>query len=162
MRKQGFPLAIILMAFFVLPSCGKKENNIGKAKPKTEVESKTLSALGISVFRLNPTKKTRADYQWFCAPCHGIFGEGNGINSSRMPVKPINHKDPVIMSRKSDKDIFTAIFHGGLAIEKAPCMPPFKHTIDKKTIASLVGYLRELCQCEDVSSGPSTPSIRLL
>ena len=162
MRIQGFRLAIILMAFFLLPSCEKKENTIEKSETKTEIETNTQSALGISVFRLNPTKETRVAYQWFCAPCHGITGEGTGINSSRMPVKPINHRDPAIMSHKSDKNIFTAISHGGLAIEKAPCMPPFKHTMDKTTIASLVGYLRELCQCEDVSSGPSTPPIRLM
>ena len=162
MRKQGLLLAIILMAFFLLPSCEKKENALEKTETKTEIETSAHPNLGVSVFRLNPTKKTRADYQWFCAPCHGITGEGTGINSSRMPVTPINHRDPAIMSKKTDRDIFIAIYHGGLAIKKAPCMPPFKHTIDKATIASLVGYLRELCQCEDISADPTTPSIRLM
>ncbi len=162
MKKQVFQFVFIFIAFIILPSCEKKEDILSNKNTKTEVESQTKSTLNKNTYRLKPTKETRATYKWYCAQCHGITGEGSGINSHRMPVKPINHKDPALMSKKTDNTLFTAISQGGLAIEKAPCMPSFKHTLDKKTIAHLVGYLRELCKCEYSTSTLSTPSIRLL
>lgn len=162
MRRKVSGIALIFIAFFILLSCEQKQDTLGNPETKNEDESKTGQAMVKNNFRLNPTKETHDTYQWYCAQCHGITGEGTGINSPRMPVKPINHRDPAIMSKKSDQDLFAAITEGGLAIERAPCMPQFKQTLDKKTIASLVGYLRELCKCEYSKATSSTPSIRIL
>lgn len=117
-------------------------------KKKDFLKSKAIAALNKKTYRLKPAKETPNIYQWYCAPCHGLTGEGNGINSPEMPARPINHTDSALMSMKSDHDLFQAISKGGLAIGRAPCMPPWEYTLDKKTIASLVGYLRGLCKCE--------------
>ncbi len=148
MKKQIFRFALIIVILLVSACSEKKEDSPESKKIETESDKKTISAIHKETYRLKPSKETPAVYQWYCAPCHGITGEGNGINSPEMPSRPINHTDASLMSMKSDHDLFRAISKGGLAINRAPCMPPWEHTLNKGMIASLVGYLRELCQCE--------------
>jgi cytochrome c oxidase cbb3-type subunit 3 len=89
------------------------------------------------------------NYRTYCAQCHGIQGNGQGINVRDMSVQPRNHTDGVYMSSRSDHDLFTADKKGGLAINKSVLMPPWGDTLNDKEIQAMVQYLRKLCHCQE-------------
>lgn len=86
-------------------------------------------------------------YKTYCAQCHGIHGNGKGVNVRDMSVQPRDHTDAKEMSTRSDEDLFKAIKEGGQSISKSVLMPPWGPVLSDEEIHALVGYLRELCQC---------------
>ena len=94
------------------------------------------------------TPEIRETYQFYCAQCHGADGHGSGINAPYLTVPPRDHTKADYLETRTDEHLFTAIQQGGLAVGRAPCMPSWGHTLDNKTIHSLVSYIRELCHCE--------------
>jgi mono/diheme cytochrome c family protein len=88
-------------------------------------------------------------YQWYCAPCHGIKGDGKGFNAKNLDPRPANHTDPNLMIKRSDEDLFDAISKGGKGVGKSTLMPPWGNTFNKNQIRSLVQYLRKLCRCRE-------------
>lgn len=86
-------------------------------------------------------------YKQYCAPCHGDRGDGNGFNAKNLDPRPANHTDAIIISKRTDRELFDAISGGGRAVGKASIMPPWGYTLDKEQIKSLVRYLRKLCVC---------------
>jgi len=86
-------------------------------------------------------------YKTYCWQCHGMKGNGNGINVRDMTVQPRNHTDAKEMSARSDEDLFTAIKKGGQAINKSVLMPPWGGVLSDEDIHGLVRHLRKLCQC---------------
>jgi cytochrome c oxidase cbb3-type subunit 3 len=89
------------------------------------------------------------NYRTYCAQCHGLQGNGQGINVRDMSVQPRNHTDVVYMSSRSDQDLFTADKKGGLAINKSVLMPPWGDTLNDQEIHAMVQYLRKLCRCQE-------------
>ncbi|VAX32973.1 hypothetical protein MNBD_NITROSPINAE05-1238 [hydrothermal vent metagenome] len=94
------------------------------------------------------TAQTRETYQWYCTQCHGLKGKGDGVNAKLLTVPPRDHTKASYLETRTDKQLFDAIKLGGLAVGRAPCMPSWGNTLDEKMILSLVGYIRELCDCE--------------
>ena len=88
------------------------------------------------------------NYTTYCTQCHGINGDGKGVNTPDMSVQPRDHSDGKDMSSRSDKDLFKAIKEGGQALSKSSLMPPWGGTFNDDEINDLVSYLRTLCQCE--------------
>ncbi len=86
-------------------------------------------------------------YKNYCWQCHGMTGNGNGVNVRDMSVQPRDHTDAKEMSARSDDEIFKAIKEGGQAISKSVLMPPWGGVLSDDEIHSLVKYLRHLCQC---------------
>lgn len=86
-------------------------------------------------------------YKTYCAQCHGMRGNGMGVNVRDMSVQPRDHTDPVAMSSRSDADLHKAIKEGGQAISKSVLMPPWGKVMNDEEINELVKYLRVLCQC---------------
>jgi len=86
-------------------------------------------------------------YKTYCWQCHGMKGNGMGINIHDMSVQPRDHTDAKEMSSRSDEDLFKAIKLGGRAVEKSVLMPPWDGVLSDDEIHELVKYLRELCQC---------------
>ena len=87
-------------------------------------------------------------YKWYCAPCHGIKGDGKGFNAKNLDPRPANHTDPALMIKRTDNDLFEAISGGGKRVGKSTLMPPWGNTFNKTQIKSLVLYLRTLCKCQ--------------
>lgn len=87
-------------------------------------------------------------YHTYCAQCHGVRGNGQGINVRDMSVQPRDHTDRVAMSGRSDDDLFKAIKEGGQSVNKSLLMPSWKGALSDDEIKSLVQYLRVLCQCK--------------
>lgn len=88
-----------------------------------------------------------AHYKTYCWQCHGMTGDGMGINIPDMSVQPRDHTDKKEMSARSDEELFTAIKEGGRAIGKSILMPAWEGILSDKEIHDLVRYLRELCDC---------------
>jgi cytochrome c oxidase cbb3-type subunit 3 len=93
--------------------------------------------------------KERAEdnYKTYCTQCHGLQGNGKGINIRDMSVLPRDHTDAKAMSARSDQDLAKVIKEGGLAINKSVLMPPWGDVFSDEEVTDLVQYLRTLCKC---------------
>ena len=119
------------------------------------MNKKSLFLLGCLVFwTLFPAMagtslaaSAKDNYRTYCAQCHGIQGNGRGVNIRDMSVQPRNHTDASYMSQRSDEDLAKADREGGLAIDKSVLMPPWGDTLSPAEIKDMVQYLRTLCHC---------------
>ncbi len=94
-------------------------------------------------------KETPADnYRTYCVQCHGLLGNGKGVNIRDMSVQPRDHTDAKAMSGRSDEDLFKVVKEGGLAIDKSVIMPPWGDTFSDEEIHELVRHMRTLCKCK--------------
>jgi cytochrome c oxidase cbb3-type subunit 3 len=94
-------------------------------------------------------KESAADnYKTYCVQCHGIKGNGMGVNIRDMAVQPRDHTDAKAMSARSDDTLFKAIKEGGPSIDKSILMPPWEDTFSDEEIRELVQHLRVLCKCK--------------
>ena len=94
-------------------------------------------------------KETAADnYKAYCVQCHGMEGNGKGVNIRDMSVQPRDHTDAKAMSGRSDDLLFKAIKEGGSSISKSILMPPWGGTFSDEEIKDLVQHLRTLCKCK--------------
>lgn len=97
-------------------------------------------------------KETAADnYRAYCVQCHGLEGNGKGINVRDMSVGPRDHTDFKSMSARSDEALFKVIKEGGSSINKSILMPPWGSTFSDEDIQDLVQHLRILCKCKSGS-----------
>ncbi len=87
------------------------------------------------------------NYNAYCVQCHGLQGNGMGLNVRDMAVQPRDHTDVKAMSGRSDEELFKVIKEGGLAISKSVLMPAWRDVLSDKEINDLVGFLRDLCKC---------------
>lgn len=87
-------------------------------------------------------------YEIYCTQCHGINGDGGGLNVRDMSVQPRDHTDPVEMGARTDEELVKVIRHGGKAIDKSVLMPAWGDNLSDEQIDDLVAYLRRLC-CEE-------------
>ncbi len=87
------------------------------------------------------------NYKNFCWQCHGMTGNGMGVNVQDMSVQPRDHTSAKAMRSRSDAELFKVIKEGGLAIDKSVLMPPWGGTFSDEEIHGLVAYLNKLCQC---------------
>jgi len=87
------------------------------------------------------------NYKTYCWQCHGMQGDGMGLNVRDMSVQPRDHTSKKSMAGRTDEDLFNVIKHGGLAIDKSVLMPPWADTFTDDEIHELVSYLLRLCQC---------------
>lgn len=60
-----------------------------------------------------------ADYETYCATCHGRRGNGDGPVAELLTVQPARHSDAVAMASLTDEQLFLAIRDGGPAIGKS-------------------------------------------
>lgn len=87
-------------------------------------------------------------YNVYCTQCHGVNGNGKGINTPYMNVQPRNHTSKKDMNHMSDKQLKRAIMHGGVKVSKSVEMPPWKYTFTDEEIDKMVAHLRVLCKCK--------------
>jgi len=109
----------------------------------------TLCATAVTVSAAMASAKEKAEdiYRTYCTQCHGVEGNGKGINIRDMSVQPRDHTDTHEMSTRSDADLFKAIKEGGVAVNKSVLMPNWGDVISDEEITDLVAHLRKLCQC---------------
>ena len=109
---------------------------------------------GLALWTLSPAAghtslaaTAKDNYRTYCAQCHGLQGNGRGVNIRDMSVQPRKHTDASYMSQRSDEDLAKADRKGGLAIDKSVLMPPWGDTLSPAEIKDMVQYLRTLCHC---------------
>ncbi len=109
----------------------------------------SLLCLLLSVLFVISAEATSAkeNYQNFCWQCHGMAGNGMGLNVQDMSVQPRDHTSAKAMAGRSDADLFKVIKKGGLSIDKSVLMPPWGNSLSDDEIRDLVKYLRKICQC---------------
>jgi cytochrome c oxidase cbb3-type subunit 3 len=84
-------------------------------------------------------------YQANCSQCHGLEGDGFGVNSYDMSIAPRDHTDKDEMSARTDEDLFKSIKLGGKSVNKSILMPPWEGVLSDEEIHLIVGHLRQLC-----------------
>lgn len=87
-------------------------------------------------------------FEFYCAQCHGLAGDGKGINVTKsFSTDPRNFTVTADMEKRSDDDIRTVIKDGGPAISKSPLMPPWGATLSAAEVDGLLAHIRKLCKC---------------
>ena len=100
------------------------------------------------VLAIDANAETAKDnYQTYCVQCHGLEGNGKGINVADMSTQPRDHTDAKEMSARTDQELFKVIRDGGQSINKSVLMPPWSSILMDEEIDNLVKHLHQLCQC---------------
>lgn len=86
-------------------------------------------------------------YDFYCAQCHGVNGDGKGINVTKdFATDPRNFTVGAEMSKRTDADIIGVIKDGGPSISKSPLMPPWGSTLTKEEVDGLLAYIRKFAK----------------
>jgi len=91
-----------------------------------------------------PSSRVETIYEIFCSQCHGITGNGKGINAPMMFVSPRNHTSAQEMGPLTDDRLYAVIRYGGPAVGKSVLMPSWGAVLKDSDIRALVAHLREL------------------
>ena len=86
-------------------------------------------------------EKGRDLYSRYCRACHGDEGEGDGLMTSLIDMKPMDHTNPLIMNEISNLEMVRSIENG-----KGNYMPAWKGIISDDEVEALVSYIRLLGQ----------------
>lgn len=90
---------------------------------------------------------TKQVFEFYCAQCHGVNGDGKGINVGKdFATDPRNFTNAADMAKRTDDDIRTVIKDGGPAISKSPLMPPWGATLSAAEINDLLAYIRKFAK----------------
>jgi mono/diheme cytochrome c family protein len=87
-------------------------------------------------------------YRVLCSQCHGVQGNGKGINAPFLFVSPRDHSSFDEMNALTDERIFSAIKRGGASVGKSTLMPSWGGVLADDDIHLLVDYLRRLSKTE--------------
>ncbi len=85
-----------------------------------------------------------ADYQIYCASCHGQTGGGDGPVAAALPVQPAKHNDGDYMNALSDDYLFKVISEGGPAVGKSDMMAPWSSSLSDAQIRNIIAFIRTL------------------
>ena len=112
--------------------------------------NKLLLVILLAIFSVQAQAHEAAadNYKAYCVQCHGMEGNGKGVNIRDMSVMPRDHTDAKAMSGRSDETLFKVIKEGGPSIDKSILMPPWGETLSDEEIKDLVQLLRMLCKCK--------------
>jgi mono/diheme cytochrome c family protein len=86
----------------------------------------------------------RADYQIFCASCHGPTGGGDGPVGQALDPKPARHSDGNYMNPLEDDYLFKVIKFGGSSVGKSPMMAPLGGSLSDPQIRNVIAFIRSL------------------
>lgn len=83
-------------------------------------------------------------YHAYCTQCHGLEGDGWGVNAAFMAVQPRDHTERKEMLARTDEDLFKVIKLGGKSINKSILMPSWGANLSDDDIRDLIAHLRTL------------------
>lgn len=85
----------------------------------------------------------KATYEYYCSPCHGPKGKGDGtFFTIDLKPKPRNFCDAVYMKKRTDDQLMKSITDGSKSVEKSNLCPPWGKTIPEKRIKEIVSHIR--------------------
>ena len=83
------------------------------------------------------TNLGKALYESKCANCHGISGQGDGPEASKLSTRPKNLANQAFMAQISTNGLYQSITEG-----ITPDMPAYSSTLDDTQRWTLAGYIR--------------------
>ena len=113
------------------------------ADPNTAVEAPDTPADPNAVVEAD-AKVGKADYQIYCASCHGEAGEGDGPVAQALNPKPARHNDGAYMNPLTDDYLFKVIKFGGLSVGKSSMMAPLGGSLSDQQIRNVIAFIRSL------------------
>lgn len=109
----------------------------------------TLVIAGLAAAAPAVAEDVEKTFKFYCAQCHGVDGDGKGINVTEdFPVTPRAFNNASEMNKLTDADIRNVVREGGPIASKSEMMPPWGKTLSDEDINALVKKLRDLCQCK--------------
>jgi len=84
----------------------------------------------------------KADYELYCASCHGKTGAGDGPLGQVLNPKPARHNDGAYMNPLTDDHLFKVIKFGGASVGKSPTMAPLG--LSDQQIHNVIAFIRTL------------------
>jgi len=89
-------------------------------------------------------KAGKADYQIYCASCHGETGAGDGPVAQALNPKPARHSDGAYMNPLTNDYLFKVIKFGGASVGKSPMMAPLG--LSDQQIHNVIAFVRSLAE----------------
>jgi cytochrome c oxidase cbb3-type subunit 3 len=105
----------------------------------------SLLTFGGTALAQGDARRGETLYQVYCTQCHGVKGDGKGVNAAHMAVMPRDHTDTKEMSARTDEELFKVVKLGGKSINKSVLMPAWDRNLADEDIHALVAHLRSLC-----------------
>src|ERR1019366_2894800 len=98
--------------------------------------NKLLLVILLAIFSVQAQAHEAAadNYKAYCVQCHGMEGNGKGVNIRDMSVQPRDHTDAKAMSARSDDQLFKVIKEGGTSISKSILMPNWDGVLNDEEI----------------------------
>ena len=78
-------------------------------------------------------------YQKYCQVCHGVEGDGDGIMTTLMGIKPMDHTNPNETNAFDNEELVKAILDG-----EGRFMPAWRGILSQSDVEALVSYIRLL------------------
>ena len=78
-------------------------------------------------------------YQKYCQVCHGVEGDGDGIMTNLMGIKPMDHTNPNETNSLDNEELVMSILDG-----KGGFMPAWRDILTQTDVEALVSYIRLL------------------
>ena len=81
-------------------------------------------------------------YGSYCAPCHGVAGDGKGPTGAVLKPPPRDFRSPKNFKGENDGELFEVVKNGGASEKLSPLMPAWGGTLNKKQIWQVIAYIR--------------------
>jgi len=78
-------------------------------------------------------------YQKYCSVCHGQEGDGDGIMTNLIGIRPMDHTNPNETNRLDNQELAKSILDG-----KGRFMPAWEGILSSSDVEALVSYIRLL------------------
>ncbi len=90
-------------------------------------------------------------YRAYCASCHGVGGDGQGVAAGRIAPNPRSFRNPTWMAGQTDEKLADAVRNG----RPGTAMPPFGALLSDAEIDRLVEYIRAFAGPEAIPGADS-------
>jgi mono/diheme cytochrome c family protein len=90
-------------------------------------------------------------YRAYCASCHGVDGDGQGVAAGRIEPAPRSFRNPAWMAGQTDEKLVEAVRDG----RPGTAMPPFGALLSAAEIERLVEYIRAFSSPEAIPGADS-------
>lgn len=126
--------------------------DVGAAEPTQAPPAPAVAADGQA--RELPRDRAPRLYALLCSQCHGVRGDGRGIDAPHLFIEPRDHTSRAAMGPLGDEHLRRVITHGGTAVGKSAQMPAWGGILSEDDVDLLVGYLHTLWEEPTVSEAP--------
>ena len=125
------------------PKAAERAPAPAPAQPPAPADTRDAPSDDIALVEAD-AKAGEADYQIFCASCHGGTGAGDGPVAQALNPKPARHDNGAYMNPLTDDYLFKVIKFGGASVGKSPMMAPLGGSLSDQRIRNVIAFIRSL------------------